>query len=319
MQFHQLKHFAHGERRHAASVQLCPSPLLGRRRFMLGSASALAVGCLPAEANVPVPYDWNAAPPMDDKLSFIDWMVRSRGEEAGFLGQRWDRFRQAVAGRDLWDQRDIRAFLLTPREHFVTNPNLNRAYGPHPLGIGYGVTISDPHIVARMTNALNVVRGDRALEVGTGSGYQSAYLANLTDKVWSIEIIKPLAERTRRLYDSLIERGYDEYKSITTRHADGYYGWEQEAPFDKVIVTCAIDHIPPPLLQQMKPNGIMVIPVGPPGAQHALKVTKQQAADGSLSIARSDIYHGGRVSFVPFTRLEGDLIKGTPSASDWRF
>ena len=102
-----------------------------------------------------------------------------------------------------------------------------------------------------------------------------------------------------------------EYKSITTRHADGYYGWEQDAPFDKVIVTCAIDHIPPPLLQQMKPNGIMVIPVGPPGAQHALKVTKQQAADGSISIARSDIYHGGRVSFVPFTRLEGDLIKDT--------
>ena len=220
MQFHQLKQFAHPERRrHVASVRFCPSALLGRRRFMLGTVAALAVGCLPAEANVPVPYDWNAAPPMDDKLSFIEWMVRNRGEEAGFLGQRWDRFRQAVASRDLWDQRDMRAFLLTPREHFVTNPNISRAYGPHPLGIGYGVTISDPHIVARMTSALNVARGDRALEVGTGSGYQSAYLANLTDKVWSIEIIKPLAERTRRLYDSLIERGYDEYKSITTRHA----------------------------------------------------------------------------------------------------
>src|SRR5262245_19317026 len=167
--------------------------------------------------------------------------------------------------------------------------------------------------------ALNVARGDKVLEVGTGSGYQSAYLANLTDKVWSIEIIKPLAERTRRLYGSLIEHGYDEYKSITTRHADGYYGWEQEAPFDKVIVTCAIDHIPPPLLQQMKPNGIMVIPVGPPGAQYALKVTKQQTDDGSISTERSDIYYGGRVSFVPFTRLEGDLIKGTPSARDWRF
>jgi Protein-L-isoaspartate(D-aspartate) O-methyltransferase (PCMT) len=221
MQFHQLKQFAHGERRHAAAGQLCPSPLLGRRRFMLGSAAALAVACHPAEADVPVPYDWNATPPMDDKLSFIEWMARNRGEEAGFLGQRWDRFRQAVAGRDLWDRRDMRAFLLTPREHFVTNPNLSRAYGPHPLGIGYGVTISDPHIVARMTSALNVARGDKVLEVGTGSGYQSAYLANLTDKVWSIEIIKPLAERTRRLYDSLIERGYDEYKSITTRHADG--------------------------------------------------------------------------------------------------
>jgi hypothetical protein len=132
MRFHQLKHFARVEKRHAASVQLCPSPLLGRRRFMLGSAAALAMGCLPAEANVPVPYDWNAAPPMDNKLSFIEWMVRSRGEEAGFLGQRWDRFRQAVASRDLWDQRDMRALLLTPREHFVTNPNLSRAYGPHP-------------------------------------------------------------------------------------------------------------------------------------------------------------------------------------------
>ena len=84
MQLHQLKHFAHGERRHAASVQLCPSPLLGRRRFMLGTAAALAVGCLPAEANVPVSYDWNAAPPMDDKLSFIEWMVRNRGEEGAF-------------------------------------------------------------------------------------------------------------------------------------------------------------------------------------------------------------------------------------------
>src|SRR5262245_44298394 len=182
MQFHQLKQFGHGERPHTASVQLCSSPLLGRRRFMLGTAAALAVGCLPAEADVPVPYDWNATPPLDDKLSFIEWMVRNRGEEAGLLSQRWDRFRQAVASRDLCDQRDMPAFPQTPREHCATNPNLSR---PHPLGIGYGVTISDPHIVARMTSALNVTRGDRALEVGTGSGYQAAYLANLTDKVWS--------------------------------------------------------------------------------------------------------------------------------------
>jgi protein-L-isoaspartate(D-aspartate) O-methyltransferase len=296
-----------------SEIRPSASPLLSRRRFIAETAAALAGSCLPvpAEANVPVPYDWNATPPMDNKSSFIEWMIRNRGEEAGLLGQRWDRFRQAVANRDLWNERDRRAFLLTPREEFVTEPNRGRAYEPRAFGIGYGVTISDPHLVARMTSALNVVRGDKALEIGTG--YQAAYLANLTDKVWSIEIIKPLAERTRRLYDSLIERGYTEYKSITTRHADGYYGWEQEAPFDKVIVTCAIDHIPPPLLQQMTPNGIMVIPVGPPGAQHALKVTKLRAADGTISVARSDIYHGGRVSFVPFTKLEGDLIRGTHS------
>jgi len=162
-----------------------------------------------------------------------------------------------------------------------------------------------------MTNSIDVQRGDKVLEIGTGSGYQSAYLSNLTDKVFSIEIIKPLAERTRSLYDGLIAEGYSEYKSITTKNADGYYGWKEEAPFDKVIVTCGIDHIPPPLLQQLKPNGVMVIPVGPPGAQHVLKVVKQQAADGTFNVVRSDIYHGGILSFVPFTKGEGGAISGT--------
>jgi protein-L-isoaspartate(D-aspartate) O-methyltransferase len=240
-------------------------------------------------------------------------MTKNRGEDPGFLGQRWDRYKQLLASRDIWDKRDIRAYLLTPREEFVTRQNLGRAYEWHYLNIGYGVTITGPHTVARMTNSMDVKFGDKVLEIGTGSGYQSAYLSNLTDKVWSIEIIKPLAERTRRLYDALIERGYSEYKSITTKNADGYYGWEQEGPFDKIIVTCAIDHIPPPLLQQLKPNGIMVIPVGPPGVQHVLKVAKQQAADGAINIARSDIYQGGRVSFVPFTKLDGDAIRGTHS------
>jgi protein-L-isoaspartate(D-aspartate) O-methyltransferase len=286
-----------------------------RRRFMVSAAGAAAAGLLPAPAaaNVPVPYDWNAAPPTDTRSEFVAWMVKNRGEDPGFLGQRWDRFKQLLANRDIWDQRDIRAYLLTPREEFVTKANLGRAYEWHYLNIGYGVTITGPHTVARMTNSMEVKFSDKVLEIGTGSGYQSAYLANLTDKVWSIEIIKPLAERTRRLYDGLIERGYGEYKAITTRNADGYYGWEAEAPFDKIIVTCAIDHIPPPLLQQLKPDGIMVIPVGPPGAQHVLKVAKRQAADGAISVARSDIYHGGRVSFVPFTKLDGEVIRGTHS------
>ncbi len=288
---------------------------LNRRQVVLGSAGALAAGLLPAPAGakVPVPYDWSASPPVDARSEFMDWMSKNRGEDPSFLGKRWDRFKQVLAHQDIWDKRDIRAFLLTPREEFVTMPNLNRAYEWHYLSIGYGVTITGPHTVARMTNSMDVKFGDKVLEIGTGSGYQSAYLSNLTDKVWSIEIIKPLAERTRRLYDQLIERGYAEYKAITTKNADGYYGWEQEGPFDKIIVTCAIDHIPPPLLQQLKPNGLIVIPVGPPGAQHVLKVAKQQAADGTISVTRSDIYQGGRLSFVPFTKLEGDAIKGTHS------
>src|SRR5436853_5440945 len=135
-----------------------------------------------------------------------------------------------------------------------------------------------------MTSTIDVKLGEKVLEIGTGSGYQSAFLSHLTDKVWTIEIIKPLAARTRGRYDALIARGYSEYSAITSKNADGYYGWEEEAPFDKIIVTCGIDHIPPPLLQQLKANGIMVIPAGPPGAQHLLKVVKDTGADGQVAI-----------------------------------
>lgn len=275
-----------------------------RRGFAAGFACAVAATVLPspARANVPLPYDRNATPPLAPRDAFIAWMRRNRGEDPHFLGQRWDRFQALLTRHDIWSKRDMRAFLLTPREAFVTSRNLDRAYEWHYLDIGYGVTITGPHTVARMTNSLEVQPGDKVLEIGTGSGYQSAYLANLTDKLWSIEIIKPLAERTRRLYDALIARGYTEYRAIVTKNADGYYGWEENGPFDKIIVTCAIDHIPPPLLRQLKPGGVMVIPIGRPGAQHVLRVVKQQGADGSLTIARSDIYHGATLSFVPLTR-----------------
>ena len=284
-----------------------------RRQIVVAGTGAVAAALCPAPAlaRVPLPYDWDASPPTEPRTAFIDWMTRNRGEDPIFLGKRWDRFRQLVASRDIWDQREIRAFLLTPREEFVTRENLGRAYEWHYLNIGFGVTITGPHTVARMTNAMEVKQGDKVLEIGTGSGYQSAFLSNLTDKVWSIEIIRPLAERTRRVYDSLIERGYTEYQAITSKNADGYYGWEQAAPFDRIIVTCGIDHIPPPLMQQLTPNGIMLIPVGRPGSHHVLKIVKQQAADGTFNVARSDIYNGGSVSFVPFTKLEGDAIKGT--------
>ncbi len=161
-----------------------------------------------------------------------------------------------------------------------------------------------------MTSTVDVQLGEKVLEVGTGSGYQSAYLANLTDKVWSIEIIRPLAERTRAVHDGLIERGYGELKAITSKNADGYYGWEEAAPFDKIMVTCGIDHIPPPLLQQLKPNGVMVIPVGPPGQHVILKIVKQQNPDGSIRVARSNVYNKV-VPFVPFTKLVDESIKGT--------
>ena len=122
------------------------------------------------------------------------------------------------------------------REAFVPEGEAAYAYLNQPLPIGHGQTISQPFMVAIMTELLDLSPTSVVLEVGTGSGYQGAYLAYLTDKVWTIEIIKPLAERTRGIYDALVERGYTEYGAISSRNADGYHGWEEEAPFDKIKI-----------------------------------------------------------------------------------
>jgi protein-L-isoaspartate(D-aspartate) O-methyltransferase len=289
-----------------------------RRRFMVGSAAALAGAALPrlAQANIPKPYSWDASPPTSSREAYINWMVENRDENPKVLAARWERYLFLKANTDFRTVSDPssarggRAFLLTPRDEFVLKRDIGRAYDRDFHDIGFGVTISGPLVVSRMTSTVDVQFGEKVLEIGTGSGYQSAYLANLTDKVWSIEIIKPLAERTRSVHDGLIERGYSEFKAITSKNADGYYGWEEAAPFDKIMVTCGIDHIPPPLLQQLKPNGIMVIPVGPPGQHVILKVVKQQQPDGSIRVARSNVYNKV-VPFVPFTKLVDDKVKGT--------
>jgi protein-L-isoaspartate(D-aspartate) O-methyltransferase len=241
----------------------------------------------------------------------VRWMQDNRGEDPRYLRARYERFQNMVGNRDVWDARDKRAFLMTPREEFCLPESRSIIYDVNYHDIGFGVTITGPRVVGRMTSSIEVKMGEKVLEIGTGSGYQSAYLSNLTDKVWTIEIIKPLAERTRGRYDTLIRNGYTELQSINTKQADGYYGWEEAAPFDKIIVTCGIDHIPPPLLQQLKTGGIMVIPVGPPGAQHILKVLKEEGAGGQIGVKRSDIYNGRPVPFVPFTKLEGETVKGT--------
>lgn len=286
---------------------------MDRRTFLIGAGSLAAAALLwrpgMALADVPKAYDASLTPPTTGRDDYIKWMVSNRGEDPKFLGEHWDRYQALLHNHDIWDDKDGRAFLLTPREFFVRTPNLARAYDHAFLDIGFGVTISGPHAVARMTSSLDIKPGEKVLEIGTGSGYQSAYLSHLTDKVWSIEIIKPLAERTRATYDELAAKGYAEFKAIASKNADGYYGWAENGPFDKIVVTCGIDHIPPPLLQQLKPGGIMVIPVGPPGAQRVLKVEKTVAADGSITVARSDIFNK-IVPFVPFTKLEGDAIQG---------
>ncbi|MBM3619688.1 MAG: protein-L-isoaspartate O-methyltransferase [Alphaproteobacteria bacterium] len=240
-------------------------------------------------------------------------MKANRGESEKWLGQRWDRYVAAVRVGDIKTEKVKRAFLMTPREIFAAGnpPVKERGYEHAFLDMGYGVTMSGPHLQSRMTDVLDVKPGEKVLEIGTGSGTQAGYLAYLTDKVFSIEIIAPLATRTQGVYDRAVAQGYVEFKNIKVKQADGYYGWQENGPFDKIIVTCGIDHVPPPLLNQLKPGGIIVIPVGPPGAQRVIKMIKQQAQDGTTTMTREDIYGGKIVPFVPFTKLVDGQIKGS--------
>jgi protein-L-isoaspartate(D-aspartate) O-methyltransferase len=180
-----------------------------------------------------------------------------------------------------------------PRHEFVPEEFLSQAYENHPLPIGYGQTISQPYIVALMSQAAGVSAGDKVLEIGTGSGYQAAVLAELVDQVYSIEIISPLAERST---DTLARLGYD---NVNTRQADGYFGWEEYAPFDAIVVTAAPDHIPQPLVQQLKIGGRMIIPVGPVGGFQKLWLVTRESEDEVRTV---DL---GGVRFVPFTREDG--------------
>jgi protein-L-isoaspartate(D-aspartate) O-methyltransferase len=248
-------------------------------------------------------------PPLNDGAAFIKYMMENRGGDRAMLEAQWNRYAAQVRNGDLRRDKEKRAFLVTPRDEFSRTRDPGRAYAPTFLDIGCGVTISGPGIVAHMTNELDVKPGEKALEIGTGSGYQAAILSALTDKVYSIEIIPPLAKATDRLYAQLAGSTYKELANIKRKTADGYYGWEEEGPFDKIIVTAGIDHIPPPLLRQLKPGGIMVIPVGQPGCQQVLKITKERMADGKDVIKRQDIYENRRVScrattFVAFTKYD---------------
>jgi protein-L-isoaspartate(D-aspartate) O-methyltransferase len=188
------------------------------------------------------------------------------------------------------DPEVLRAMRTVPRHRFVLAGDIYQAYVDTPLGIGHGQTISQPYIVALMTELLEVDAGSKVLEIGTGSGYQAAVLAEIVDEVYTIEIIDELAERSTKL---LTELGYT---NIRTMSADGYYGWESEAPFDAIIVTAAArDHVPHPLIQQLKDGGRIVIPIGPPGAVQTLwRFTKRGDT--------LDMENWGLVRFVPLVR-----------------
>ena len=181
-----------------------------------------------------------------------------------------------IEARGVRDPMVLNAMRRVPRHWFVPQGMVSHAYEDRPLPIGEGQTISQPYIVALMTEALRLGRGESVLEVGTGSGYQAAVLAELTEHVFTIEIVSPLAEQAMRAFE-----GHG-YRGIDARIGDGYAGWPEHAPFDAIIVTCAPGHVPPALIEQLAPGGRMCIPVGSEfGVQELRVITKQ--ADGSTT------------------------------------
>jgi protein-L-isoaspartate(D-aspartate) O-methyltransferase len=181
--------------------------------------------------------------------------------ETQHLGLDWNTQRQRMVdeqlrARDIRDARVLAAMAAVPRHLFVPEPERADAYGDFPLSIGYGQTISQPYIVAFMTQALDVGPDHKVLEIGTGSGYQAAVLARLVKTVYTLEIVEPLAERSRALLKDL------GISNVSVRAGNGYLGWPEEAPFDRIIVTAAPDDVPSALVQQLKVGGRMAIPVG---------------------------------------------------------
>ncbi len=196
-------------------------------------------------------------------------------------------------GRTALDARVVNALRTIPRHLFVPAELRGAAYENRPLPIGHGQTISQPYIVAIMTELLAVDRNDVVLEVGTGSGYQAAVLSPLVKQVYTVEIVEPLARQAKTRLQSL------GYKNVVARHADGYNGWKEAGPFDAIIVTAASTHIPPPLIQQLKPGGRMIIPVGGPFATQSLMLVEKTAAG---KVRTRQILP---VMFVPLTRPDG--------------
>lgn len=186
---------------------------------------------------------------------------------------------RANIGKDTLAGAVIEAVAKVPRHHFVPLELRQYAYADSPLPIGYGKTISQPFIVALMTDLLEIEAGDKVLEIGTGLGYQAAILAELAERIYSVEIVEELAAEARNRLGKL------GYRNIELKHGDGYYGWPEHAPFDKVIVTAAPDLVPPPLLEQLKPGGRMIIPAGIAEAQQLMLVVK----DPSRRLAMREI------------------------------
>ena len=219
----------------------------------------------------------------------LDRDTVTSGQDA-FVADREGMVADQIAGRDVRDVRVLAAMREVPRHRFVHDALQRQAYDDRPLPIGHDQTISQPYIVALMTELARPGRGDRVLEVGTGSGYQAAVLSRLVSHVYTIELVADLARSAEQRLKAL------GYANVTTRAGDGYAGWPEMAPFDIIMVTAAPDHVPAPLLEQLRPGGRLVVPVGPAAEVQELQLLEKDNG------GRTRTKHIAPVRFVPLLR-----------------
>ena len=206
-----------------------------------------------------------------------------------FTQKRENLVKQSMESRGIKDKAVLRAMRTVKRHLFVPENNLTNAYTDRPLPIGYGQTISQPYIVAAMTEAIQPAASDRVLEIGTGSGYQAAVLAEIVKEVYSIEIIPQLGNNA---IATLKKSGYT---NVHAKVSDGYFGWPENAPYDAIVVTAAAEYVPPPLIEQLKDGGKMVIPIGSPFMNQRLMLIEKKGKKITTKRLMP-------VVFVPFTR-----------------
>ena len=222
-------------------------------------------------------------------LSILFSIINCAPQEDKFKSLRENMVGQQIENRGITNQPTLDAMRKVLRHKFVPPNSIERAYNDRPLPIGYGQTISQPYIVSYMTAAINPKPGQKVLEIGTGSGYQAAVLAEIVDEVYTIEIIAELYNSSNKRLDEL------GYENVFCRNSDGYFGWKEFAPFDAIIVTAAAEYIPPPLIEQLKEGGKMIIPVGSPYLTQMLVLIEKKGGE----IFTTSLLP---VRFVPFTR-----------------
>ncbi len=222
-------------------------------------------------------------------FTFTCFLSHSQFDNEEFRKQRERMLNLQIKARGIKDESVINSMRKVPRHLFVPRNRISEAYDDGPIPIGYGQTISQPYIVAYMTEVINPTKCKKVLEIGTGSGYHAAVIAQIVDSVYTVEIITELYKEAK---DRLEKLGYN---NIKIKNADGYYGWKEHAPYDAIVVTAAAEFVPPPLIEQLKEGGKMIIPVGSPFFTQTLVLIEKK--DGKI-YSKNLI----PVRFVPFVR-----------------